>query len=157
MASKVPYEAELGDRDPLKVIAKTPRRLARLLDGLNDKQIEARPKPGKWNLREVVAHLADCEIVWSWRLRQTYAKDNAVLESFDQDEWAKAYDVYSLAEAIACFKALRKWNVAFIGGLSSKQLKKVVTHSERGQETLGTLVRVMAGHDLHHLKLLEKK
>jgi uncharacterized damage-inducible protein DinB len=157
MVSTVPYEAALGDRDPVKVLAKTPRRLVRLLDDMSDKQIEARPKPGKWNMREMVAHLADCEIAWSWRLRQAYAKENAMLEPFDQDDWAKSYEVYSLAEALACFKALRKWNVAFINGLSSKQLRKAVTHPERGPETLGTLVRIMAGHDLHHLKLLEKK
>jgi uncharacterized damage-inducible protein DinB len=157
MAGKVPYEAALGDRDPVKVIAKTPRRLMRLLDDLSDKQIEARPGAGKWNLRETIAHMADCEIAWSWRLRQAHAVEKPVIEPFDQDAWAKPYDAYSLAEALGCFKALRKWNVAFVDTLSEKELRKAVTHPERGAETLGTIVRIMAGHDLHHLAAIEKR
>jgi uncharacterized damage-inducible protein DinB len=157
MAGKVPYEAALGDRDPVKVIAKTPRRLMRLLDDLSDKQIEARPGAGKWNLRETIAHMADCEIAWSWRLRQALAKENATLEPFDQDAWASSYEGYSLAEALGCFKALRKWNVSFVDALSEKDMRKAVTHPERGVETLGTIVRIMAGHDLHHLAAIEKR
>jgi uncharacterized damage-inducible protein DinB len=156
MASKVPYEAALGERDPLKVLAKTPRKLMRLLDDLSDKQIESRPGRGKWNLRETIAHMADCEIAWAWRLRQSYAKENATIDPFDQDDWAKTYDAYVLAEALGCFKALRTWNIAFIAGLSQKDLLKPVMHPERGPETLGIIVRIMAGHDLHHLVALEK-
>ena len=154
--SKVPYEEALGDRDPVKVIAKTPRKLMRLLDDLSDEAIEARPAAGKWNLREILCHMADCEIAWAWRLRYVYGEKNPVIQPFDQDSWAKAYKSYSLAEAMGCFKALRKWNVAFINGLKDADIKKAVTHPERGEETLWTIVRIMAGHDLHHLAALEK-
>jgi uncharacterized damage-inducible protein DinB len=138
------------------VIAETPVRLARVLDGLSDAKIEARPAPGKWCVREIVAHLADCEIVWSWRLRQVYGEEHAVIQPFEQDAWARVYDAYSLAEAWGCFKALRAWNVAFVGALREEDKCKAVTHPERGEETLWTIVQIMAGHDLHHLTGLEK-
>ena len=154
--SNVPYAETLGTQDPQKVIAATPQRLIELLDGLTDAQIESHPAPGKWNLREIIAHLADCEIAWSWRLRQAYGEPHAVIQPFDQDTWTPVYSAYSLAEAIACFKALRKWNVAFIGALTPADRRKPVTHPERGEETLWTLVEIMAGHDLHHLAALEK-
>lgn len=154
--SKVPYDEVLGDRDPAKVIAKTPRKLMKLLDDLSDDQIESRPAPGKWSLRETMAHLADCEIAWAWRLRYVYGEKSPVIQPFDQDSWAKMYKNYSLAEAMGCFKALRKWNVAFVSGLKDADMKKVVVHPERGEETLWTIVRIMAGHDLHHLNALEK-
>jgi uncharacterized damage-inducible protein DinB len=154
--SKIPYAETLGTQDPQRVIASTPQRLMELLDGLTEAQTEARPAAGKWNLREIIAHLADCEIAWSWRLRQAYGEPHAVLQSFDQDTWAPVYAAYSLAEAIGCFKALRKWNIAFIGALTPADRAKPVTHPERGEETLWTLVEIMAGHDLHHLAALEK-
>jgi uncharacterized damage-inducible protein DinB len=153
---KVPYAEVLGDRDPLKVISKTPRKLMRLLDDLSDKQIEARPGAGKWNLRETVAHMADCEIAWAWRLRYVYGEKKPVIQPFDQDAWANSYEKYSLAEALGCFKALRTWNIAFIDSLTEKDLQKVVTHPERGRETLMTIIEIMAGHDLHHLRALDK-
>lgn len=155
--SKVPYEEALGDRDPAKVIAKTPRKLMRLLDDLTDEQIEEHPGPGKWNLREIVCHMADCEIAWAWRLRYAYGEKNPAMQPFDQDAWAKSYKSYSLSEALGCFKALRVFNIAFIDGLKDADLKKVITHPERGEESLWTIVRIMAGHDLHHLALLDKK
>jgi uncharacterized damage-inducible protein DinB len=154
--SKIPYEDALGDRDPLKVLQKTNRKLVRLLDDLSDEQIEERPAPGKWNLRELMAHLADCEIAWAWRLRYVYGEKDPVIQPFDQDSWAKAYKSYSLSEALGCFKALRVWNIAFIDNLKDADIKKVVVHPERGEETLWTIVRIMAGHDLHHLALLDK-
>jgi uncharacterized damage-inducible protein DinB len=154
--STVPYAETLASHDPRKVIAATPERLIELLDGLSDEQMEARPAPGKWNLRETIAHLADCEIAWSWRLRQAYALPHAVMEPFEQDDWARAYATYSLAEAIGCFKALRKWNVAFIGALTPADRAKAITHPHAGEQTLWTVVEIMAGHDLHHLAALEK-
>lgn len=155
--SKVPYAEMLGGRDTAKVIAETPVRLGLILDGLSTAEIEARPAPGRWCVREIVAHLADCEIVWGWRLRQALGEEHAVIQPFEQDAWAKVYDAYSLDAAWACFKALRTWNVAFVGALSEADRRKGYTHPERGEETLWTLVEIMAGHDLHHLAGLKRR
>jgi len=155
--SGVPYAEALGGRDPQVVIAETPVRLARALEGVTVQQAEVHPAPGKWNLREIVAHLADCEIAWSWRLRIAYEKDRAEMQPFDQDPWAKMYGQYTMEMAKATFYALRAWNVAFVAGLSEADKRKAIFHPERGEETLWTLVEIMAGHDLHHLKTLEKR
>jgi hypothetical protein len=81
-----------------------------------------------------------------------------VIQPFEQDAWAKVYDAYSFELAWATFKALRAWNVAFVGALSEADKKKGYTHPERGgDETLWTLVEIMAGHDLHHLAGLKKR
>lgn len=154
--SKVPYSDVLAERDPQAVIAETPTRLARVLDALSTEQIETRPAPNKWSVREIIAHLADCEIAWSWRLRYAYGAEQPVLQPFDQDAWARVYTAYTYADARRTFAALRAWNVAFVGGLSDADKRKAVTHPERGEETLWTTVEIMAGHDLHHLAGLEK-
>jgi uncharacterized damage-inducible protein DinB len=156
--SGVPYAGMLVGWDPAKVIATTPVRLGLILDGLSTAEIEARPAPGKWSVREIVAHLADCEIAWGWRLRQVYGEDHVTIQPFEQDAWAKVYDAYSFELAWATFKALRAWNVAFVGALTEADKKKGYTHPERGEdETLWTLVEIMAGHDLHHLAGLKRK
>jgi uncharacterized damage-inducible protein DinB len=155
--SGVPYAEALGGRDAAKVIAETPVRLGLILDGLSTAEIETRPAPGKWSVREIVAHLADCEVVWAWRLRQALGKEHAVIQPFEQDAWAKVYDAYSLEAAWATFKALRAWNVVFVGALSEADRKKGYTHPERGEETLWTMVEIMAGHDLHHLAGLKRR
>jgi uncharacterized damage-inducible protein DinB len=156
--SGVPYAEMLGGRDAAQVIAETPVRLGLILDGLSTAEIETRPGEGKWCVREIIAHLADCEIAWSWRLRQVFGEDHVAIQPFEQDAWAKVYDAYSFEMAWATFKALRRWNLAFVGALSEADRKKGYTHPERGDdETLWTLVEIMAGHDLHHLAGLRKR
>jgi uncharacterized damage-inducible protein DinB len=146
----------LGGRDALAVISETPGRLARVLKDVSAAQAELPLAPGKWSLREVMAHLADCEIAWGWRLRQALAEDHAVLQPFNQDAWAQVYGAYTLAEAWTCYCGLRAWNVAFVRGLSAAEKERMYTHPERGEERLWTVVEIMAGHDLHHLNGLER-
>jgi uncharacterized damage-inducible protein DinB len=156
--SGVPYVDLLEGRDAAKVMAETPARLGLILDGLSTEEIEVQPAPGKWSVREIIAHLADCEIAWSWRLRQVYGEDHVTIQPFEQDAWAKVYGAYSFELAWDTFKALRAWNVAFVGALTDADKKKGYTHPERGgSETLWTLVEIMAGHDLHHLAGLKKR
>jgi uncharacterized damage-inducible protein DinB len=155
--SGLPYREALGAHDPQQVIAETPLRLARALEALTPEQVETQPAPGKWSVREIVVHLADCEVVWSWRLRQVLGEEHATIQPFDQEAWSRVYAAYSLAQARACFEALRAWNVAFVGALSEADKQRPVTHPERGEEMLWDIVQIMAGHDLHHLERLEKE
>jgi uncharacterized damage-inducible protein DinB len=150
-----PYAGALGERDPVEVIAQTPVGLAQVVDGLSAAEIEARPAPGKWSLREVLAHLADCEMAFGFRLRQSYGGETLV-QPFDQDAWSRAYGVYTAEQALATFVALRAWNLTFVSGLTEADKKLPAVHPERGEMVLWTIVETMAGHDLHHLAALKK-
>lgn len=155
--AKIPYSDYVTGQDAAAVVRSTPARLAAVYDALTAEETEAHPAPGKWNLREIMAHLADCEVAWAWRLRFVYGAESPVIQPFDQDAWARPYAAYTLAEARATFAALRAWNLALIGALTEADKAKVYTHPERGDETLWTIVEIMAGHDLHHLKTLEAR
>jgi uncharacterized damage-inducible protein DinB len=152
--SKNPYAGALGEREPIAVIASTPERIEALLGRLSAERIETRPAPGKWSVREVLAHLTDCEIAFGFRLRQG-AAGVELLQPFDQDDWARSYGGYRFEAARTAFRALREWNLAFIHSLTDEQKALEVTHPERGTMTVWTIVETMAGHDLHHLARLE--
>src|ERR1700722_19369573 len=145
-----PYAYAAEGHDPLKVLAETLAKLEKVFAASTAEQLEARPAPGKWNVREVLAHLADCEIAFSFRLRQTRGGEQAI-QPFDQDAWARAYSSYSAAQAVKTFAALRAWNVAFLSTLSEDEKQLPAHHPERGDLTLWTIVETMAGHDRHHL------
>jgi uncharacterized damage-inducible protein DinB len=150
-----PYATFLGEGDAVYAIAATPARLAALTAGLSVEQADAPTAPGKWSIRQMVAHLADCEIAFGFRLRQAQA-GVSLIQPFDQDVWAESYRRYRLTAAVECFTALRAWNVAFVKGLSEADKQRVATHPERGEMTLWTIVETMAGHDLNHLEKLEE-
>jgi hypothetical protein len=149
-----PYASHLGNQDPMRVLAETPARLQQAAASLRDR-INTPPAPGKWSPREILCHLADCELVFAFRYRQTLADTNHIIQPFDQDRWAKSYAVYTADQALELFTALRDWNLTLLRSLTPDQLAKAVTHPERGTMVLRTIIETAAGHDLNHLKQLE--
>jgi len=150
-----PYAAHLGNRDPLQVIVATPARLHEITIQLGPHGAERSPAPGKWNARQILCHLADCELVFAFRLRQALAEDHHVIQPFDQDLWAKNYAAYSTSDALGLFSAARLWNCALINSLDASAFARPVTHPERGTMTFRTIVETMGGHDINHLRQLE--
>jgi hypothetical protein len=150
-----PYASYLGDRDPLPVIAATPQHLAAQLERLGPEGIERPYAPGKWNARQILCHLADTELVFALDLRQALAEDHYVVQPMDQDKWAANYDAFGARAALEVFTTVRKWNLALLAVVPPAVMSKLVTHPERGPMTFRTLVEIMAGHDLNHLKQIE--
>ena len=150
-----PYASFLGDRDPLVVIESTSRRLSDIVAALPAGRVEWRPAPGKWNAREILCHLADCEIAFAFRLRQTLAESHHVIQPFDQEKWAGTYGRLTLRGALNTFSSLREWDLELISTTSAEGMHKKVTHPERGDMTFRTIVETMAGHDLNHLLQLD--
>jgi hypothetical protein len=155
MSQQNPYEKFLAGQEPLKVLASTARRLERCVDELGPERANLAASPGKWSAREIACHLADCEMVFAFRLRQTLGEDHHVIQPFDQDKWAANYAAYETHDALAAFGAIRSWNLALLRSLSPEVHSKAVTHPERGAMTFHTIVETMAGHDLNHLGQLE--
>ena len=114
------------------------------------------PTPGKWSAAEIVSHLADCDLVFGFRLRQTLAEDNPAIQPFDQDKWASQYSGIPAAQTLETFSALRKWNLRLIQSALPAAGGRTMTHPERGTMTFQTIVETMAGHDLNHLAQLRR-
>ncbi len=151
-----PYARFLGAQNPLTVLTTTPTRLKNLARMIGPERITQPPAPAKWSPRDVLCHLADCEIAFGFRLRQTLAEDNHVIQPFDQEKWAAPYSGIDANEALATFSLLRRWNLLLIEPALQGHSNKPVTHPERGPMTFGIIVETMAGHDLNHLGQLER-
>src|SRR5579875_3697868 len=91
MSSLNPYAGFLGDLNPRDVISATPHNLIHLADSLGAGGFERSYAPGKWTARMILCHLADTEIAFSFRIRQTLAQENHTVQPFDQDAWACPY------------------------------------------------------------------
>lgn len=145
-------------RDPLKMQAAAPKALDRLLKGVRAPKARARPEPGKWSINEIVAHLADTEVAVGFRLRMILGSPGVPIQAFDQDEWVKAlhYEKRDLRRSCAQFKAFREANLALLKSISPEQWKHHGFHAERGEESIETIVRMIAGHDINHLKQIQR-
>jgi hypothetical protein len=148
----------LGGQDPLSIQRRTPRELERLITGAATSRLHQRPVPGKWSVAEILAHLADTEIVASWRIRSILGAPGTPLQAFDQDTWVSAghYDRRDPRQSLELFRVLREVNVALFTTLTPEQWKHHGIHAERGVETVEHMVRLFAGHDLNHTHQVEQ-
>jgi DinB superfamily len=144
--------------DPMRVLAATPRRIERLVKGVAPAKLKKRPLPDKWSVAEIVAHLADAEIVISWRVRAILGAPGTPIQAFDQDAWATAghYSKRNSNQSLEQLRALRQANLVLYKTLTPEQWKHYGMHSERGQESVEHIARMMAGHDLNHLQQIER-
>jgi hypothetical protein len=150
-----PYARQLGSRDPLKVVATTARHLEQLSVALGPVRMEEAPAPGKWTPLEILSHLADCELVFGYRIRQALAEDPHVIQTFDQQLWARNYTGYDAHAAMMTFSCIRQWNLMLVRSVPPEAMDRRIVHPELGPMTFRELIETIAGHDLNHLAQLE--
>jgi hypothetical protein len=143
----------LGDRDPLTVLSQTPGRLCEIVERHPAAVLRQRPFPGKWTANEIIGHLTDGEWVYGYRLRVILCEDKPTILGTDQDSWVVSlrHNEREPSELAAIFRALRQFNLAEWRRTSPADLHRIGQHNERGPESLGTMLRLLAGHDLSHL------
>jgi hypothetical protein len=148
----------LGDRDPLDVLRTTPAALEALTRGMTSDRLTRLERAGKWSIRHVLQHLADSELMWGVRLRLVLAQDRPTLTGYDQDLWAERlhYDRADAEQAARDFTVLRQANLRLLMQASPADLDRAGVHVERGEETVRHMMRLYAGHDLLHLRQIER-
>ena len=150
--------ANVGTEDPMQVLATTPSRIGALIAGRSDDDLRWTPAADRWSIAAIVTHLADAEIVTGYRLRMILANPGTPIQPFDQNQWASAFN-YSGQDAfssLTTFNAVRTSTMRLLDGLDEAKLEHYGMHAERGKETVRHLIRLYAGHDLNHLRQIER-
>ncbi len=144
-------------QDAIKMQRTTAPRLAKLIHGLTPRDLKWQPAPGKWSIAEIVAHLADVEIVASWRMRSVLGSNGTAIQPFDQDAWASVFEYRNrkAKQSLEVFRALRDNNLAMLKALPRESWDNFGMHAERGKETIAHLARMFAGHDANHILQVE--
>jgi hypothetical protein len=143
----------VGDRNPLEVIAQTASTLADIVREHSATVLRTRPFEGKWTPNEIIGHLTDSEWVYGYRLRLILCEDDPTILGTNQDLWVAAlrHNEREPLELVEIFRTLRQFNLAEWRRTSPEHLKRTGQHNERRLESLGVMLRLLAGHDLSHL------
>lgn len=148
----------LGDRDPIEVMRGLLPALRAATDGIGEDDLRRPEAPGKWSVLEVAQHLADSELVYGYRIRAIVAEDDPALAGYDQNAWAERlrYNDEDLAEVLDELAVLRRRNLRFLERLRDDEWERAGLHSERGWESVRQIARLLAAHDLAHLRQIER-
>jgi hypothetical protein len=147
----------LGKEDPLRVQAGTIAKIERLVKRAPAAQLRKKPAPGKWSVNEILAHLADAELVTSYRMRSILGAPGTAMAAYDQDKWAESqnYARHDPKMSLHVLRTLREANLALLKSLRPEQWKHFGVHAERGEESIHRIAQMMAGHDINHLRQIE--
>lgn len=146
--------SKVAGLDPIKVQASTAKKLAKLIQGKSAAKLRKRPAPTKWSASEILAHLADTEIVQGWRMRSVLAVPGTPIQAYDQDAWVVSghYDQRDARKSLEQFRVLRQANLDLLKSLTPQQWKLHGMHAERGVQSIEQMVTLIAGHDINHLE-----
>jgi len=127
------------------------RAVTGALHGISDKELDARPAPGKWSAREIVHHLADSEMASAIRLRRLIAEDRPVIQGYDQDEYARRlYYQRPIQASLDAFRAARETTAQLLERMTEAEWAREGTHSESGRYTVERWLEIYADHAHNH-------
>jgi hypothetical protein len=143
--------------ESLERFRRGPELLAMVLTGVYGDETDFSLAPGKWSIRQLIAHLADAELVGAQRFRQVIAEDNPPLGAFDQDAWARNLDYARKQpkQSLESFRRVRAENYELLKSLPESAFERTGVHSERGPLTLRQLLEGYAEHAESHARQMQ--
>jgi hypothetical protein len=135
-----------------------PEVIAAVLTGAAGSELDFQPEPGKWSIRQIVAHVADSEIAGCFRFRRMIAEDNPTIEAYDQNAWAEKLD-YSIrkpSQSLETFRRIRQENYELLRSLSPEAFQRTGNHTKRGVVSLLDQVKIFANHPESHAQQIRR-
>jgi DinB superfamily len=127
------------------------RAVSDALVGATEKDLDARPAPGKWSAREIVHHLADSEMTSAVRLRLLVASDRPRIAGYDQEEFARRlYYDRPIEASLDAFKSARRTTGEILDRMTEAEWAREGTHTEHGRYTVEQWLEIYAGHAHNH-------
>ena len=149
----------LEGKEPMEILAATPRQIARLVKGVSKKKLSQRPDRDTWSVTEILAHLADSELVYGYRIRIILEAGVPPIQATNQDAWAQ-FSNYAKQDPVLsmeAFRFTRERLVRLLKSLPRERWDLYGMHSERGRETVTRVAEMLAGHDVNHVKQIRER
>ncbi len=134
-----------------------PEVLAVMLTGSAGPESDYVTAPGKWNIRQMLRHLADSELAGAFRLRLMLAEENPPLTAWNQDLWASNLDyaVRKPQESLETFRRIRADTHELLKNTPEGAFERTGMHAERGLMTVKQLVTIHADHVESHARAIQ--
>jgi len=158
VASYGRYISLVPEGDIRVLLAKQNESTLALLRGLSESQGGYRYAPGKWSIKELVAHLSDAERIFAVRALRFARADETPLPGFEENDYVEngSFDHFSLAEIVTGFENVRRSTVSLFT-LMSTDASKRRGKANNAEISVRALAYVIAGHELHHLNILRTR
>lgn len=123
---------------------------ASLVD-VTDAELDHPPADGGWTARQVAHHLADSEATAYVRLRKLIAEDDALIQGYDEPEFARRLHYERPIESsLAVLRAVRAASLELLESLTPAEWDRTGTHLESGPYSVDRWLEIYANHSHEH-------
>jgi len=152
------YVSLVPQGDILNTLEAQRRQMLLLLSGRDDADGNFRYAPGKWSVSEVLGHVCDTERIFAYRALRISRGDQTPIEGFEQDDYVKngPFGREPLSEIIEDYIAVRRATLTLLRNLDEAAWMRKGTVNQK-EITVRALGYLIAGHELHHRRILEEK
>jgi DinB family protein len=152
------YISLIGGSDILGTLESQRRQMMLLLSGREEGEGDLRYAPDKWSAKEVLGHVCDTERIFAYRALRISRGDQTPIEGFEQDDYVRngPFGRAPLAEIVEDYIAVRRATLTLLRNLDEMAwMRRGVAN--KNEITVRALAYVIAGHELHHRRVLEEK
>ncbi|MGA2333831.1 MAG: DinB family protein [Terriglobales bacterium] len=152
------YISLVPGNDVLAALEDHRRQMVLFLSGLTEADGDLRYAPDKWSLKEVLGHINDTERIMSYRALRIARGDLTPIEGFEQDDYVRnaPFAHRPLADLIEDYIAVRRATVSLFRNLDEPAWTRRGV-ANKNEVTVRALAFIIAGHELHHRRILEEK
>jgi uncharacterized damage-inducible protein DinB len=146
-----------GD-DILNALDQQRRETMLMLSCRSEQDGDFRYAPDKWSAKEVLGHICDTERVFAYRALRISRADTTPLEGFEQDDYVRngPFARRLLEDQVEDFIAVRRATLSLLRNLEEAAWSRRGM-ANKNEVTVRALAYIIAGHELHHRRILEEK
>jgi DinB superfamily len=134
------------------------RQTLLLLSGRSEADGDLRYAPDKWSVKEVLGHINDTERIMSYRALRIARGDATPIEGYEQDDYVRngPFARRALADLIEDYIAVRRATISLFRNLDEADWTRRGV-ANKNEVTVRALAYIIAGHELHHRRIIEEK
>lgn len=132
--------------------------MSQLLGARSEREGNFRYAPDKWSVKDVIGHLSDSERIFAYRALRFARGDKTPLSGFEQDDYVSSggFSERTLADLAEEFAEVRAASIALFSSLDAEAWQRRGV-ANKNEVTVRALAYIVAGHELHHRRILEEK
>jgi uncharacterized damage-inducible protein DinB len=152
------YVALVPGGDILATLDEQRRQTILLLSCRSDEEGDFRYAPGKWSAKEVLGHVCDTERIFAYRALRIARADATPMEGFEQDDYVRngPFAQRPFSDLIEDYIAVRRSTISLLRSLDEPAWSRQGI-ANQNEVTVRALAYIIAGHELHHRRILEEK
>ncbi|MFS0673600.1 DinB family protein [Ornithinibacillus sp. 179-J 7C1 HS] len=152
------YVSLVPEGDIEEILRNQRTKTITLLRSVSEETARKAYAPGKWTLKEVVGHMTDSERVMSYRMLAIARNESAPLPAMEQDQYVSEanFNKLSWEQLLTGLDAVRSNTLSLISTIDDAAWVRNGTVMN-STVSVGTIAYGIAGHELHHMKVISDK